>query len=1020
MNPRAILISSCFLVFFVSALYAQQNTATVTGTVRDSSGAAVPAASVTLENINRGVTRTATSDSSGFFSFDFVVIGTYRLTVTQSGFASAVRSGLDLTAGQVLDLPLQLELQQQTQTVEVMAEAAALDTTSVQQTAGVNITQVHELPVAHLDWTNLLALSTGMSKPTQATSVNSTSPLGSGETINGLPSAGYNFTVDGTNASSNMEFIAYNFYQAAGLINTVNNDSIEEVSTARGVPSATIGGGMSGSINIVTKGGTNTYHGSLYETNEVSLFDARNQFLSARPRTTFNIYGGSLGLPLIKNKLFFFGSYEQASLSATKAITGGVPSPYLISISPAVYNPLFALFPKAPQSPTNPTAVVSQYSGTASNLQRDDNGVYRLDYYLNPNNIFSARWIRSRPFQNSPALLASNPRDYFDNESGINVTHTHSSAQWTENTRFGYNQVNMDRLDALLAVQFPLVSFGGWNSGGSKLLHWYGNYTTIEENVSYVHGKHTIQFGGLLERAKANELQIMYATLLYSTMAQFLNDTPSQMTLELAALPSGQPYFEHSTSQIGEYIQDDYRVTKDLTLNLGLRYDIWTVPGESGANRVFNRGIDPNNPQLGGGFGPIINYYYKPDYTQFQPRIGLAYNVFGSGKTVIRAGFGKLSMGHTLYEGVTQTYQISAAVPFAYVMSAAQTQASGFKYPYSALGYVQQLTSLQAAGVLSSNLPVTEAINTHYPDPYSLQWMIGVQQTLPWAMTLEAIYNANKGLHEEFDEIVNQANRTTGIAPVPNFGGVPYITLDDRSNYNSLQTTLRRKFQHGLMFASGFTWSRVMSFGDADNYLQGAPQNPYNFEANYGPAPYDVKFRSVTNVIYDVPLDKWTGLNGGIGKALLGGWQLSGVYTAQSGLPVTVTDSASSNATDRPDAAGAGVSPYVANYQSGIHQYLSPAAFVQIPISTLSAEQIRPGNLGRSSVRAPGSENLDATLAKVLVLRERFRFQLRADTFNTLNHTNLAGLVTTINSATFGRLTAATARTMQLGARITF
>ena len=136
MNPRAILISICVSVFFASALYAQQNTATVTGTVRDSSGAAVPAASITLENINRGVTRTATSDSSGFFSFDFVVIGTYRLTVTQSGFASTVRSGLDLTAGQVLDLPLQLELQQQKQTVEVMAEAAALDTTSVQQTAG--------------------------------------------------------------------------------------------------------------------------------------------------------------------------------------------------------------------------------------------------------------------------------------------------------------------------------------------------------------------------------------------------------------------------------------------------------------------------------------------------------------------------------------------------------------------------------------------------------------------------------------------------------------------------------------------------------------------------------------------------------------------------------------------------------------------------------------------------------------------------------------------------------------------
>ena len=1019
MNPRRIFIWGWLSIFVISALYAQQNTATLTGTVRDTSGAAIPGVSVTLENVSRGVTRTSTADSNGFFSFDFVIVGTYTLTASQSGFANTVRSGLDLTAGQVLDLPLQLELQQQRQTVEVIAEAAALDTTTVQQVASVSLTQVHELPVAHLNWTNLLALSPGISIPTAPTSVNSTSAAGSGLTINGLPSGGYNFTVDGTNASSNMEFIAFNFYQAAGLIDTVNNSAIEEVSIARGIPAAPIGGGMSGSVNIVTKGGTNAYHGNLYETNEVSLFDARNQFLLARPRTTFNLYGGSIGLPIIKNKLFFFGSIEAASLSTSKAITGGVPSPYLESIAPAVWDPLFALFPKAPQNPTSPTAVVSQYSGAASNIQRDDNGVYRLDYYFNQNNFVSARWIRSRPFQNSPALIASNPRDYFDNGAGINVTYTHTSTQWAENTRFGYNQVNMDRLDALLAVQFPLVSFGGWNTGGSKLLHWYGNYTTAEENVNYVHGKHSIQFGGLFERATANELQIMYPTLLYSTLTQFLNNTPSQMTLELEQLPAGQPYFQHITDQIGEYVQDDYRMTKNITLNLGLRYDIWTVPGESGANRVFNRGIDPNNPQLGGGFGPIINYYYKPDYTQFQPRIGLAYNLLGNGKTVIRSGFGKLSMAHTLYEGVTQTYQISPSIPFAYVMSAAQTQASGFKYPYNALGYIQQLTQLQSAGILSSNLPVTEAINTHYPDPYSLQWMFGVEQTLPWSMTLEVDYNGNKGLHEEFDEILNQANRTTGVAPVPTFGGVPYITLDDRSNYNALQTTLRKKPQYGLTFFSTFTWSRVMSFGDADNFLQAAPQNPYNFEANYGPASYDVKLRSVTNAIWDIPLNRWTNTTGRAAKLLLGGWQVSGVFSAQTGLPVTITNSASSNAVDRPNAAG-NVSPYVANYQTGIHQYLNAAAFVQIPISTLSAEQITPGNLGRNSVRAPGLENLDATLAKTLAATERFRLQIRADTFNTLNHTNLTGLVTTINSATFGRLTAATARTMQLGARITF
>jgi hypothetical protein len=1000
--------------------YAQQSTATVTGTVTDPSGAAVPSASVRLENVSRGVARAATTGTDGRFLFDFVVVGTYQLTVSQSGFNNAVRSGLELSTGQVLDVPLQLQVQQQSQTVEVQAEAAALATSSVEQVATVSMLQIKELPVARLDWTNLLALSPGATRPPQGITINSTSPVGSGVNINGLPSAGYNFTVDGTNASNNMEFTAFNFYQAAGLINAVNNDAIEEVSTVKGIPAALVGGGMSGNINIVTKGGSNSYHGSVHEVNEVSLFDARNQFLTAKPRTTFNDWGVSLGLPVIKNKLFFFGSFEAASLSATKAITGGVPSPFLLSIAPAAYQPLLKLFPSAPQPAGTPTATTSQFFGAASNLQKDNNGVYRLDYYVNTNNIFAFRWIRSRPYVVSPALLAANTRHYFDNGSELNASYTHSSVRWTENSRFAYNHVNMNRVDDLLTDSGFLNMSFGWSSAGSKLLNWYGNYLTFQESVSYVHGIHTIQFGGIFERGVANELQIAPVFMLYSNLNQFLANTPSSFQLELHSLPAGQPYFIHVTDQIGEYFQDDVRISSSLTLNLGVRYDIWTVPGESGVNRVFNRDIDPAHPELMGGFGPIIHYFYKPDHTQIQPRIGIAYNLFGKGSTVFRAGFGKLSMGHTLYSGVTQTYQLGPAIPFQYTMNQAQTTASGLKYPYDSSGFVNDLTRLQAAAVITSNLPVTQAIATHFPDPYSLQWMFGVQQLLPWGMTLEVDYNSNRGLHEQFNEVLNKANRTTGIAPAPGFGGVPFVAVDDRSKYAALQTTLRKRLQNGLAFTIAFNYSRVSSFSDADNLLQTAPQDPYNFHADWGPAPFDINKRFVANAIYDIPLTKWLHTSGRATRLLLGGWQVSGVFSAQSGLPANIVDSASANATDRPDAANNGISPYLDGYQTGVHQYLSIAAFSQVPLSPLSAEQVRPGNLSRNAVRVPGLENLDASLAKSLQFTERFRFQLRADTFNTLNHTNLSGLVTAINNSTFGRLTQATARTMQIGARLTF
>ena len=454
-------------------------------------------------------------------------------------------------------------------------------------------------------------------------------------------------------------------------------------------------------------------------------------------------------------------------------------------------------------------------------------------------------------------------------------------------------------------------------------------------------------------------------------------------------------------------------------MNVGLRYDYFTVPTEI-QNRIFNRYIDPNRPELGPGFGPIINTYHNPDFTSFQPRVGLAYNLFGHGTTVLRAGFAKRSMGPTLYEAVIEDYQLAPSVPFSFSLNQSQTQTAGLKYPWNGDQYIQQLTALQTAGIISTNLPVTAAINLHFPNPYSLQWMFGFQQTLPMGFTLEASYNGNRGLHENFSESLNQPNRTTGIAPVPNFGRVTLETNNDRSKYAALQTSLRKRHTHGVTFTTGFTWARVSSFGAAENLLQSAPQDPYNFHADWGPAPFDIRLRSVTHAIWDVPFAKWAGVTGRLPKLLLDGWQVSGVLGLQTALPANITNASSANGPDRPDATG-GISPYLSGYHSRVHQYLNAAAFTTIPISPLSGLQIRTGNLSNQAVRLLGSENLDATIAKTFVATERIRVKLRAATFNTLNHTNLGGLVTTINNlATFGQLTSATARTMQLGLRVTF
>ena len=1022
---RQMLLCAWIAMCMISQAYGQLTTATVTGTVTDASGAAIPGASLTLENLSRGATRTAVADTAGRFSFDFVQVGTYRLTVSQTGFATGTRSGLELVSGQVIDLPMQLAVQQQTTSVEVQANAAQLETTEAQQVATLNEAQVHELPVAHLDWSNLVAYAAGTTKPPYTSSLNSTSPAGSGENVNGLPSAGYNFMVDGTNAGNNATFPAYNPYQGVALINAVNNDAIQELSVAKGTPPAIVGNAVAASINIITKSGTNAFHGSAHELNEVSAYDARNQFLTYRPNTVFNDYGGSLGGPILKNKLFFFGSYEQASLATAKPINGTVPSPYLRSIAPAVYAPLFALFPVAPQ-PANPTATSAQYFGAGTNTQRDKNGVFRGDYYINSNNMLAVHYVLSRPYAFSPALLAANPRTYVDNGNAVSVAYTHTSARWTEDTRVAFNSIGEQREDKLLSdPNFGNINFG-WNSAGSKAVNWPGSYTTGQEAVSFVHGRQSIQFGGIVERQRLSNTQFAPTTINYSNLTQFLNNAPATIQLQLVGdpatgkLPDGSPYFLQTRFQYGAYIQDDVKLLQNLTLNLGARYDYFTVPTEL-KNRIFNRGgIDPARPFLGPGFGPIVNQYYNPDRSAIQPRIGLAYNISGKGKTVLRAGFAKMAMGPTYYSTVAQDYGLGPSIPFQYLLNTGQTAASGLKYPINSSNYVTELTRLQASGVASTNLPVGNSTPLHYPNPYSLQWMFGIQQALPWRMTLETDYNGNRGLDESSDYTVNLQDRITGVAPNPTQGGQNLNTPYGRSKYASLQITLRKALSNGLNFSTAFTYARVSAVGSGDLVQGGGPQDIYNRLADWGPAGFDIKLRSVTTAIWELPLARWTRATGHASKLLLDGWQLSGVFTGQTGLPANVTNNLSATGSDRPNACGCGVPTYLSGYQTGLDQYLNPAAFISVPLSPLSGRQIAGGNLSYNAVRQPGTVNLDASLSKTFALTERFRLRLRADTFNTLNHTNLFGLVTTTGTSTFGRLTQATARTMQLEGRLIF
>jgi outer membrane receptor protein involved in Fe transport len=1012
---RVVILAVAVQVLSLSCT-AQVNTASVHGVVVDPLGANVAGAQIKLLSLSTAAERSAVADENGTFSFQFIPVGIYRITTTASGFNTDVQDKLTLVAAQAVDLTIRLQVASASESVTVNMDAPQIDTEQAALTTTVDSQQVNLLPVQHEDWTSLLQLTAGATKPASASTSSSSVSAGSGINLNGLPSAGYNLTVDGTNATSNPEFTSFNFYQAPNIINTVNNDAIQEVSNVKGIAPATVGGTMSGNINLITRSGSNQFHGSLYENNEENLYDARNQFLTKRPHLSFNEFGGSVGGKILPDKLFFFASYEGARLGTYTAVTGTVPSDYLRSIAPAKYASLLALIPEQTTAPTSSTATTASYSGSGSTFQKDGNGDARLDYNIALNNYLAVRYTRGRPYKFAPALLPSNSRTTVGHTDVINGNYTHMGARWTENTRAAFSNLLLNRNDAGYGAQIPSLSFG-FSTGSATLFDVSGNFSTIEEQIAYTRGAQTIQFGGIWQRQNAGRTRLTTQSFSYSSLAGFLADTPSTIQLNLYALPTGTKNFGLTDKQYGLYFQDDWKISTRLTLNLGARYDIFTVPQEYNG-RIYNRGIDASNPSLGPGFGDYrkSNSMYGADYNNFQPRLGFAWNPYGTGNTIVRGGFGILVSPHTIYGGPVTTEQVNSQTPFNISLSASQVARAGLGYPLDGNQYSAIISNLETSGVISTNLP-NNTVNGNFPDPYSIQWTVGVQQLLPKSIVMELNYVGTRGLKENLYETQNLPDRLTDVAPKANYGTFYYFTPGDSSYYHGLQLSVSKRMAHGFQINGGYTYSKVISYGDADILQQLQPQNVNNIKGEKGLAPFDIHQRVVMHGIWNLPFDHVRNLH-----PILSGWQLSGIVSMQTGLPVNITDSSSSYPADRPDRATG--SPYESGYRAfgaGLkHQYLNRSATATSLTGTASGADIRPGNLGRYSLRAPGNENADLSLAKTFEFRNGYKFKLRMDTFNTLNHTNLSGLVTTINTSTFGQLTTATPRTMQIAGRFTF
>ncbi|MDX2180859.1 MAG: hypothetical protein SFV18_14775 [Bryobacteraceae bacterium] len=412
---------------------------------------------------------------------------------------------------------------------------------------------------------------------------------------------------------------------------------------------------------------------------------------------------------------------------------------------------------------------------------------------------------------------------------------------------------------------------------------------------------------------------------------------------------------------------------------------------------------------------------FNHDALNLGPRFGFAYNPDGAGKTAIRGGFGMMFTPNTAEVGWFAT-SISPNIPSRQELGPANISRFGVKFPlYNTdfLRYVQQLG--QEAGSTPSN--VFQIFNQDMRAPYTMQFSFDVQRQLTRSLVLNTGFVGTRGVHLTLFRAANRVDRITGLRPNPNLSQPIYSDNSQTLSYYSWQTSLKKRFSNRFSVDVGYTWSKSLgnAAGDFGAWFTGENSNTLNQEffdlrSDYGPTAYDLKHFFTGAWVYEVP--ELPRLQNGIGRTVFGGWQISGILRANSGLPVTITQS-SSIPGQRGEFVGGGPVQFD-NYRETL-QYLNPAVFSLIPVSSASGAPIRPGNVGRGSIREPGLWNLDFTVSKAIRIREAARLQIRADLFNSLNHTNLSGLRTSRNDAFFGRLLGTRgSRQIQLGGVLNF
>jgi hypothetical protein len=1053
-----VLNLALFLSFASLGSHAQTTTGTISGTVSDPTGGVIANASIVVKSVQTGIEQTTRSNASGNYIFPAIVVGDYTLTAQAQGFGVATHTGLHLDANQNLTLDVQMRVGTETQTVEVSASTSLVELRESQLSTTVETKQISDLPLNGRSAITLVQLVPGVT--TFAPSATIGDSAGNKFSLNGLRTNENSYYLDGA---------YYTSFMSQGGNVFPNPDALQEFRVLTNNFDAEFGRYPGGVVNAITRSGGNEFHGVAYDYLRNGVLNLKNYFATRVTPLVQNQFGGTFGGPIARNNTFVFGSYEGLRVSTpTQILSTAVNLP-----TPAEAAGDFSALPVAKQPKVSCNGVagvicpnlldqvaqnllkfVPRASASFVSPEQDAHGstsanqyLVRFDHQIGSKHQFTGEAFQTFGTVINPGLFGNQVLSYstarqLNTTSNVTLSDTWTISPTKLNTIRPFLTINHTQTqqvvppmtwkalgstinDGYPQPSSPVISITGYYQQGLAAAGITNNNMQtigIEDTFNWTIGNHQVKLGGSFFYNQYREDGVYYGSGLATFSGSFTGNALADFLEGRAASLRQNSGVHHRFHQPDPalFLQDVWRLSHKLTVNLGARWEAYAAFVGGNTEGTFVPNVQsqrfPTAPLglLTAGDPGIVDGIVPTKWLNFVPRLGFAYDLFGSGITSIRGGFGMFyaTRGASQFDNTEQQ-------PF--VLDNTINGTPNLVTPYSIAPFNGvnpfPYNSNLSNPVFFSGATIS-GVRPNAAYPYVMEYNLTVEQQLGSSWGARIAYVGSQSRRFFLSRDINEPAYVPGASvtsaginarrpyePSPStyvFSQIVQNADANNANYNALQFTITRRFTHGLSILGNYVWSKSMDITSIDPAnITLTLSNQFFLKQDYAPSDYDIPQFSNVSYIWAVP---GTQRFSWFGKQVLSGWQLNGITTFRSGLPYNVLSGADSSldgiATDRPNLVGNPVLDNGRNRAQKIARFFNTAAFAPVPAGTPY------GNTHRNVEFGPRLLNTDLSAIKIFPLVEKTSLQFRAEAFNLFNNVNLANPNTTYTSPSFGKISA--------------